>query len=137
MSASAWVVDKLRNYGYEKGGHMGAVGDIYTLVHYIADLEEEVDALRDEVSRKSAWEGRYWALLEEAEAARPREIGGGAESRGMPDGTIVIDCLGRPWISSEGCWWRLTKDIASGRLTWLPPLAAPHTIIHTPNKEES
>lgn len=54
----------------------------------------------------------------------------------MPDGTIVVDCCGRPRISSEGGWWLLVKDVAFGRLTWFPPLAAPHTIIHTPNEKE-
>jgi hypothetical protein len=107
------------------------------LVETISSLEGENDDLRRAVRDWKAWEGRYWALLEEAEAARPRKIDGGTESRNMPDGTIVVDCCGRPWIASEGGWWRLTKDVTFGRLTWLPPLAAPHTIIHTPNKEES
>ena len=137
MSVLARIVDKLRNYEYEKCDYEGVVGDIYVLIHHIADLEEENDDLRDSLQEQKAWEGRYWALLEEAEAARPRKIGGGPETQNMPDGTIVLDRCGCLWISSEGSWWRLVKDIVFGRLAWLPPLAAPHTIIHTPNKEES
>lgn len=137
MSATERIVDKLRSYEDGRSDYEDAINDIYALIQHAADLEEENDDLRDSLQEQKTWEGRYWALLEEAEANRPREIGGGAESRNMPDGTIVIDRCGRPWISSEGSWWRLVKDVVFGQLTWLPPLAAPHTIIHAPNKEES
>ena len=71
MSAPTRIVDKLRNYEYEKSGCEGAVGDIYALIHRIADLEEEIDDLRIKVSESDAWRGRYYALLEECEASRP------------------------------------------------------------------
>lgn len=38
MSVPAMIVDKLRNYEYEKRGCEGAVGDIYALIHHIAAL---------------------------------------------------------------------------------------------------
>lgn len=41
MIAPAMIVDKLRNYEYEKCGLEGAVGDIYALIHYIDILEKE------------------------------------------------------------------------------------------------
>lgn len=71
MSAPPRIVDKLRNYEYEKSGCGGAVGDIYTLIHRIAALEEEIDDLRIEARESAAWRGRYYALLEECEASRP------------------------------------------------------------------
>lgn len=70
MSAPTSIVDKLRNYEYEKSGCGGVVGDIYALIHRIADLEEEIDDLRIKASESDAWRGRYYALLEECEAAR-------------------------------------------------------------------
>lgn len=76
MTIEATILDKLKNYEYEKNDYQDAVDDIYALIHRIADLEEENDDLRDSLQEQKAWEGRYWALLEEAEAARPRKIGG-------------------------------------------------------------
>lgn len=71
MSAPVRIVDKLRNYAYEKSGCTEAVGDIYALIHRIAELEEEIDGLRIKVSESDSWRGRYYALLEECEASRP------------------------------------------------------------------
>nr|DAV71027.1 MAG TPA: hypothetical protein [Caudoviricetes sp.] len=71
MSAPSRIVDKLRNYEYEKYGYDGAVGDIYALIHHIADLEEEIDDLRIKAHELDAWRGRYCALLEECDAFRP------------------------------------------------------------------
>ena len=51
MSVPAMIVDKLRNYEYEKSGCEGAVGDIYALIHHIAALEEEIDDLKDTIAR--------------------------------------------------------------------------------------
>lgn len=75
MSASARIVDKLRNYEYGKCGYEDAVGDIYALIHRIADLEEEIDGLRIRARESDAWWGRYYALLEECEASRPASRG--------------------------------------------------------------
>ena len=47
MSNKAAILDKLRNYEYEKCDCGGAVGDIYALIHHIADLDQAVtDAKR-------------------------------------------------------------------------------------------
>lgn len=73
MSVTARIVDKLRNYEYEKSGYEGAINDIYALIQHVADLEEETDGLRYALQEQEAWEGRYWALIEEAEASRPRQ----------------------------------------------------------------
>ena len=70
MGSPPRIVDKLRNYEYEKCGCGGAVGDIYALIRLIANLEEEIDDLRIQVSESDAWRGRYYALLEECEASR-------------------------------------------------------------------
>ena len=64
------ILDKLKEYE-KTGQYDGAVGDIYALIHQIADLEEEIDDLEVEAREKEAWEGRYNALLEECEASRP------------------------------------------------------------------
>lgn len=45
MSDKTAILDKLKEY--EKTGHYdGAVGDIYALIHHIADLEEDRKELR-------------------------------------------------------------------------------------------
>lgn len=51
MSVPATIVDKLRNYEYEKSDCGDAVGDIYALIHHIASLEEENDNLKDTIAR--------------------------------------------------------------------------------------
>ena len=71
MSAPSSTLEKLRDYEYEKNGCGGAVGDIYAPIHRIADLEEEIDDLRIKARESDSWRGRYYALLEECEAARP------------------------------------------------------------------
>lgn len=70
MSAPGRIVDKLRNYAYEQDGYADAVGDIYALIHRIADLEEEIDDLKVRAGESDAWRGRYYALLEECDASR-------------------------------------------------------------------
>lgn len=71
MTAPTRIVEKLRDYRYEKNGCGDAVGDIYALIHHIASLEEEIDDLRIEARESASWRGRYYALLEECEASRP------------------------------------------------------------------
>lgn len=112
MSVPATIVDKLRNYEYEKRGCGDAVGDIYALIHHIAILEEEIDDLKIKAREAEAWEGRYNALLEECEAGRPRVIDGGEASRGAASMTVALDVNGYPWLCYEGGWWRL---VAAGQ----------------------
>lgn len=71
MSAPSSILEKLRDYEYEKNGCEGAVGDIYALIHHIAALEEEIDELSIKARESDSWRGRYYALLEECEASRP------------------------------------------------------------------
>lgn len=71
MSAPSSILEKLRNYEYEKNGCGDAVGDIYALIHHIAALEEEIDDPRIKARESDSWRGRYYALLEECEAPRP------------------------------------------------------------------
>ena len=136
MSVPARIVDKLRNYEYEKRGCGDVVDDIYALIHQIAALEEEIDNLRAKVCEKDAWEGRYNALLEECEASRPRIIDGGEVSRGAASMTVALDVNGYPWLRHEGGWWRLVKDVVQGKHSELHPLLGPYTIAYTP-KEKS
>lgn len=76
MSVPAGIVEKLRDYEFEKDGCGGAVGDIYALIHHIADLEEEeIDELSIKARESDSWRGRYYALLEECEASRPTSQG--------------------------------------------------------------
>lgn len=131
MSVPATIVDKLRNYEYEKRGCEWAVGDIYALIHHIAVLEEEIDSLRVEAREKNAWEGRYNALLEEAEASRPPEIDGGDASRGASRGVIAIDRDGRPWVCGNGFWWELIKNPDRGARE-LPEKYGPYTLAYIP-----
>lgn len=135
MTVPARIVDKLRNYEYEKRGYAGAVGDIYALIHHIAILEEEIDDLKIKAREAEAWEGRYNALLEECEAGRPRVIDGGEASRGAASMTVALDSNGYPWLCYEGGWWRLVKDVSQGKRSELHPLLAPYTIVYTPEKK--
>ena len=113
-----------------------AIKGVYALISHIIFLEEKVSSLKDTINRlQDAWEGRYWALLEEAEGNRPREIDANTKAQDVPDGTIVVDHRGHPWISSEGNWWRLAKCVAFGKLNRLHPATTPHTIIYTPKGE--
>lgn len=119
-----------------------AIKGVYALISHIIFLEEKVSSLKDTINRlqsegsdKDAWEGRYWALLEEAEGNRPREIDANTKAQDVPGGTIVVDRRGHPWISSEGNWWRLAKYVAFGKLNRLHPATIPHTIIYTPKGE--
>ena len=100
----------------------------------IAELGEEIADLTARADQVDAWEGRYNALLEEAEASRPREIDGGEVSRGATRGTIVVDCEGFPWVSLDGGWWQLARDWAIGKRSELRPLLAPYTIVWTPKE---
>ena len=95
MSAPASIVEKLRDYEYEKDGCGGAVGDIYALIHRIADLEEEIYDLRIKDSESDAWRGRYFALLEECEASRPTSQGGGRMTASLL-ATAVALAVGLP-----------------------------------------
>lgn len=134
MSAPARIVDKLRNYEYEKCGCGGAVEDIYALIHHIAFLEEEIEDLQVEAREKNAWEGRYNALLEECEASRPPEIKGGEASRGAVSGAVALDVNGYPWLCDAGGWRRLNKDALQGKRSELPPLLGPYTLIYPPRR---
>lgn len=71
MGGKTTILDKLKKYEKE-GYYFRPIEDIYALIQHIADLEEEIEDLRVEAREKDAWEGRYWALLEECEAGRPR-----------------------------------------------------------------
>lgn len=124
--------------GYGPGGFSKdtAEHDVVYLLNRIADLEEKIADLMAEAGEAAAWRGRYNALLEEAEASRPREIDGGDVSRGVTARTIVVDRDGYPWISHEGRWWQLVKEVASKNRTELHPLLGPYTIVYTP-KEKS
>lgn len=115
MSVPAMIVDKLRNYEYEKRGCGDAVGDIYALIHHIADLEDELRAAR---------------------ALTPRDIAGGTASRGATNGTVAIDAYGCAWARVDpGCWFPLRHD-PNGEVTELPKSGGPYAIVYTP-KEES
>lgn len=113
MSVPATIVDKLRNYEYEKRGCGDAVDDIYALIHHIAILEEEIDDLR----------------------AEAREIDGGDASRGAASGTVSLDVNGYPWLCDEGGWWRLVKDVVRGKRDELHPLLGPYTIVYAPGEK--
>lgn len=112
MSVPARIVDKLRNYEYEKCGYEGAVGDIYALIHHIAVLEEEIDDLR-------------------GEAIRPREVEGNGSD--LPPRTVVLDVDGEAWQRNYSGIWELVGGTDDLRET-LSPRWAPYTIIWTPKE---
>lgn len=74
MSATTTIADKLREYEHT-GSYLGAIEDIYALIHHAADLEEEIDDLK--------------------EAAVPLTVEG--DGSDLPFGSVVIDCDGDAW----------------------------------------
>lgn len=112
MSVPARIVDKLRNYEYEKCGYESAVNDIYALIHRIAALEEEIDDLK--------------------EAAVPRTVEG--DGSDLPAGTVVIDKIGDAWRRYRLEGWVSTGD---GPYDSLPESCAPYTIVYTPTPKEN
>jgi hypothetical protein len=112
MSNKAAILDKLRNYEYEKRGCGDAVGDIYALIHHIAVLEEEIDDLK--------------------EAAAPRTVEG--DGSDLPFGSVVIDCDGDAWQRDWADGWSLAGE-SSENTPVLRPGFAPYTIVYTPGEE--
>ena len=106
MSTPARIVDKLRNYEYEKCGCEGVVGDIYALIHHIAALEEEIDDLK--------------------EASRPRLVEG--DGSDLPAGTVVIDKNGDAWQRYKISGWEVIGGCCCMHHT-LPDDGAPYIIV--------
>ena len=111
MSVPAMIVDKLRNYEYEKRGCGDAVGDIYALIHQIAALEEEIDNLKAVADRRTV-------------------KGDGSD---LPTGTVVIDRGGHPLIKADDEWNIARFDDYTPSLT--ENNRAPYTIVYTPKGE--
>lgn len=109
MSDKTTILTKLKKY--EKTGHYpGAVEDIYALIHHVADLEEEIDDLR--------------------EASAPRVLEG--DGSDLPTGTIVIDNAGDAWQKGDDGYW----DLATFHANFSGDLEAtcvPYTIVYTPH----
>ena len=110
MSDKTAILDKLKEY--EKTGHYpGAVEDIYALIHHAADLEEEIDDLK--------------------EAAVPLTVEG--DGSDLPFGSVVIDCDGDAWQRDWADGWSLAGE-SSENTPVLRPGFAPYTIIYTPEE---
>lgn len=115
-----------KGYGPSGWGKDAAERDVVFLLNHIADLQVEA-------REKNAWEGRYWALLEECEASRPPEIDYGGCA--LPQGSIAIDADGLAWGRTLWGWSILRPDFRS-RTKLLAPENGPYAITYTP-KEES
>lgn len=113
MTVKAAIIDKLKNHEYDQNGYEDAVGDIYTLIHYIADLEDKLQAAR---------------------AFTPRNITGGAESRGMANKTIVIDTCGRVWARHGRDKWFPCRTVFDEAMGELPKEGAPYTVVYDPDR---
>lgn len=112
MSVPTMILDKLRNYEYEKSGCEGAVGDIYALIQHVADLEEEIDSLK-------------------AHAPRPVE----GDGSGLPAGTVVIDNAGVAWQCDDGGLWTPAEFNQVTTDDHLESAYGPYTIVYTPEEE--
>lgn len=75
MSVPAGIVEKLRDYEYEKDGCGGRGRGHLRPIHHIAALAEEIDELSIKARESDSWRGRYYELLEECEASRPTSQG--------------------------------------------------------------
>ena len=131
MSDDSTILAKLKKY-WECGYYPRPIEDIYALINQIATLEEAVDYLQEEAREKDAWEGRYNALLEEAEANRPLEIDEGGHD--LPQGSIAIDADGLPW--GKTLWgWSILRPDSRSRTKLLAPENGPYTITYTPKEK--
>lgn len=112
MSDTPTIADKLKEYE-RTGSYLGAIEDVYALIHQIATLEEEIDDLKEAADR------------------RPVE-GSGSD---LPIGTVVLDVDKDAWQRAHSGMWELAGGTGDLRET-LSPRWAPYTIIYTP-KEKS
>ena len=101
----------------------------------IAELEEEIADLRARADQVDAWEGRYYALLEEAEASRPRPAEG--DGSDLPAGTVVIDNAGDAWQRDDGGCWSPADFSPTLTADYLEAACAPYTIVYTPTPKEN
>lgn len=111
MTIPDTIIDKLKNYEYEKNDYAGAINDIYALIHHAARLEEEIDDLK---------------------ARAPREMEG--DGSDLPVGSVVIDCEGGAWRRDRADGWSLAGE-SSENTPVLRPGFAPYTIVYTPEEE--
>lgn len=109
---------------------------IRTILNYVTELKSDISDLRDEVRRGEAWEGRYWALLEEAEASRQPTISGGKGSRHIAPGSVAVSRYGEILGRRGDGWVGLYAHELDKPKPELPNDRGPYTIIYTP-KEES
>jgi hypothetical protein len=125
----------LQGEGYVPGGfaEYTAEHDVVFLLNRIADLEKEIVDLTFQAGEMAAWRGRYNALLEEAEATRPREIDSGEELRDPAEGTVVFDADRDIWVF-DGVEWILMRRCREIRHTELQKMFAPYTIAYTPKE---
>ena len=133
MNDKTIILAKLKEYEKE-GYYFKPIEDIYALIQHIADLEEEIDDLEVEAREKNAWEGRYWALLEECETSRPRTVEG--DGSDLPAGTVVLDVDEAAWQRTCSGIWELVGGAYDLRET-LSPRWAPYVIIYTPAPKEN
>lgn len=113
MTIEATILDKLKNYEYEKNDYQDAVDDIYALIHHIADLEDDLQAAR---------------------AFTPRDIAGGAESRGLADRTIAIDAHESAWGRCGEDKWFPLRILSDEAMVDLPKEGAPYTVVYEPGR---
>lgn len=113
MSVPTTILDKLRNYEYEKREYESAVSDIYALIQHVADLEEEIDDLK-------------------ARAPRPVEGDGSA----LPVDTVVIDKNGDAWQHYEANGWEPIGGCCCIHHA-LPDDGVPYTIVWEPKEDTS
>lgn len=112
MSDKTTILDKLKEYEHT-GSYLGAIEDVYALIHQVADLEEEIDYLKA--------------------AADRRPVGGYGSD--LPFETVVLDVDGDAWQRTRFGIWERVGGADDLRET-LSPRWAPYTIIYTP-KEKS
>jgi hypothetical protein len=111
MSTTTTIAAKLREYEHT-GSYLGAIEDVYALIHHIADLEEEIDNLK--------------------EAADRHPVDGYGSD--LPVGTVVLDVDEDAWQRTGSGIWELVGGANDLRET-LSPRWAPYTIIYTPKGE--
>lgn len=111
MSDKVTILDKLKEYEHT-GSYLGAIEDIYALIHHIAVLEEENDDLK--------------------EAAVPRTVEG--DGNDLPFGSVVIDRDGDAWQRHPTLGWELSGESGESSPI-LNSKYGPYSVAYTPGKE--
>lgn len=96
MSDKATILDKLKEYEHT-GSYLGAIEDVYALILHIADLEEEIDNLKEAADRRPV-EGSGGDLPLELWSSMPTGTHGSAPTLEYGSLPVGVMTSGKPSV---------------------------------------